>query len=227
MECQLQVIGLDFEKSKNFPVAAEVGKALGVKKEQHGGNVDVRKNSDDENDDEDDNDDSDTETSSVDEDEPGIEDIKRGNEEYLTNLTRSTGGFVVAAHEIRHVLDAALGRRVAKSIKRKFKFKIAPGLEIEARFSLLLSKQTTPTLKKQVVMVESDDSNLSMSQSQTVQDTQSQVQAARPRVDASGEEITMDIQTIISHWDPENEEREVHDIAQVTEPMFVILEDLV
>ena len=211
MECQIQVIGLEFEQSAKFPNAAAPGTTIKVKQEQQASGGDGNDSSHDEDAD----DDSDTGSSSDEETGPDVGDIKCANEEYLKNLTRSTGGFVVAAHEIQHVLDAALGRRVAKSTKRKFIFKIAPGLELTtARFSLLLSKTSTPTLKKQVVMVEADDGMPTMSEAQSLQDSQSQPQPVlRPRIDALGEEMTMDIQTVISHWDPENEEREVHDIA--------------
>ena len=208
MECQLQVIGLEFTQQADFEKAAVAPRPSRlVKKEQAKEENDVENELNDDNHDEDieetgngsdassmeEDDDGDASASEQDEEEHTAM-VKQQNEQLLIGLTEKTGGFVMAAKEVQQILNKTLGKRVPKSIRRKFIFRIAPGLVLEeARFSLLISKASAPTLKKQVVQM--DDAG------------------AGPRTNALGDEMTSDMQTIVSHWDPEQEDEEVTDIA--------------
>jgi ATP-dependent DNA helicase 2 subunit 2 len=198
MECQLQVIGLDFTQQAEFDKAAEAPVKKEPKDDDDNDNEETDNGSDASSMEEDEEDDDDEEED--DDEEQHTVMVQQQNERLLIGLTEKTGGFVMAAKEVQQILKKTLGKRVAKSIRRKFIFRIAPGLVLEeARFSLLISKASAPTLQKQVVQM--DD---------VVVDDQHE---AKPKKNAIGDEMTSDIQTIVSHWDPEKEEEEVTDVA--------------
>eukprot|EP00957_Ditylum_brightwellii_P088774 6760381-Ditylum_brightwellii.AAC.1 len=67
-------------------------------------------------------------------------------------------------------------------------FIIAPGLSINARFSLLISKASLPSLKKEYVMVNPDGTN---------------------KVDGLGEIMTSALSMSVTHWDADDENVEV------------------
>jgi ATP-dependent DNA helicase 2 subunit 2 len=195
MECQLQVIGLEFEQQAEYQQAASACTAKEVRQEDNDeGAAPMEKEEEDE----------DSATDVSEEDDEASEEyeeddnehrllIKRQNEKLLIGLTEKTGGFVMAAKELQPILQRVLGQRIPKSTRRKFLFQIAPGLVLDARFSLLLSKASAPSLIKRVVVVDDQDK---------IQD------------DALGEELTSAFQTIVSHWDPEHEAQEITEIAQ-------------
>jgi ATP-dependent DNA helicase 2 subunit 2 len=215
MECQLQVIGLEFTQQADFETAAAAPSRLvkvKAKEEKSVENEPKDDNHDNDDNDDDDDDDDNKETgngSSMEEEEEEDDDaseeqdeeehtamVKQQNEQLLIGLTEKTGGFVMAAKEVQQILNKTLGKRVPKSIRRKFIFRIAPGLVLEeARFSLLISKASAPTLKKQVVQMNNDAAH------------------PNPPKNALGDEMTSDMQTIVSHWDPDQEDEEVTDIA--------------
>ena len=205
MECRLEVIGLDFDQEAEFAQPVESAATAKIKAEpnlstntppshhqhQHrtaNGHNDQADNSSEESNSEDEVDE--LEYMAV---------VKQQNERLLIGLTEKTGGFVMAAKDVQQILNATLGKRVPKSIRRKFTFQIAPGLVLEtARFSLLISKASAPSLTKQVcIMTTKDDVR----------------EEPTTRKNALAQEMTSDIQTIVSHWDPEHEDEEVTDIA--------------
>ena len=195
MECRLEVIGMEFESQAEFEQAADSQKAQagGVKKEEESSKPEPE------------DDDSATEVeegrdSDNDNDEDDRKEIKHQNEQLLLSLAEKTGGFVMAAKELQPIMQKVLGQRLPKSTRRKVQFQIAPGLVLDARFSLLLSRASAPTLKKKVVEIQegerADDPD------------------ARVVKDEDGKEVTHDYQTIITHWDPEQDTRELDDITQ-------------
>jgi len=67
---------------------------------------------------------------------------KEDREELLSKLTEMTGGKVVAASTMNEILNADKGKRLTKSVRNHFEFRIAPGVEVEARSALLMSAVT-------------------------------------------------------------------------------------
>ena len=55
---------------------------------------------------------------------------------------------------MKEVADAVLGKRIPKSMKKSIDFHIAPGLTLDAKCSLLLSRAPFPSLKKQAVQLD-------------------------------------------------------------------------
>jgi hypothetical protein len=197
MECQLQVIGLKFQQQAKFQQAASACTAKEVKQEDNDkGAAPMEKDKEEE--------DSATDVSEED-DKASKEDkaeednneyrllIERQNEKLLIGLTEKTGGFVMAAKELQPILQKVLGQRIPKSSQCKILFQIAPGLILDARFSLLLPKASAPSLIKRVVVLDNQDK---------IQDN------------ALGEELKLTFQTTVSHWDPKHEAQEIKEIAQ-------------
>uniref|UniRef100_A0A7S4RKV0 VWFA domain-containing protein n=1 Tax=Ditylum brightwellii TaxID=49249 RepID=A0A7S4RKV0_9STRA len=115
--------------------------------------------------------------------------IKSENEKLLISLARLTGGSVIAASTMYQILQAISSKkRIPKSMRRKMEFIIAPGLSINARFSLLISKASLPSLKKEYVMVNPDGTN---------------------KVDGLGEIMTSALSMSVTHWDADDENVEV------------------
>lgn len=201
MECRLEVIGMNFESQAEYENAAQARadceNPFAADKETKQG-----EGQDDDNDG-----DSATEASGDDMDEDEDEEdedldpqsIKRQNEKLLLSLTEKTGGFVMAAKELQPILSKVLGQRLPKSTRRKVQFQIAPGLVLDARFSLLLSKASIPALKKQVV-------ELQVGERPDNPD-------AKIVKDERGKEVTQAFDTIVTHWDPEQDTREIVDIT--------------
>lgn len=193
MECRLEVIGINFESQAEYERAASAQSTNKTNVESEGGQGLSASN--DNNDEDSATDLSDDEMEEDDEDDKKL--IKHQNEKLLLSLTAKTGGFVMAARELRPILQKVLGQRLPKSTRRKVQFQIAPGLILDARFSLLLCKASTPTLKKRVVELEQgerpDNPN------------------AKVVKDENGREIVHEFSTLITHWDPEQETKEIEE----------------
>jgi ATP-dependent DNA helicase 2 subunit 2 len=188
METRLEVVGMNFEYEEDFDMP--VVSAPKVKREdsdndgetddnmdEHEGNMDYE---------------SETNSSLNEEDDTGeneaeaLVEIKRQNEMFLLSLANKTGGFVFAAKELQSMFDKILGRRFIKPIMRKLLFVIAPGNILEdARYYLLLSKTSTPPLKKKVVQIDEDNC---------------------PKKNGLGVEMVDDFVTNVQHWDPAGDE---------------------
>lgn len=189
LECTLEVIGLDFEKHATFHKPIVKSEPAAVKQESkpdEGSDTDLDSGTDDGEED-------DTDAEGDDED---MQLIKSQNESLLISLTEKTGGCVIAARELKSIFDALLGKRKSKSMRRKVEFQIAPGLTIEARFSLLLSKASIPSLKRRVVTANTPHSKLEEDEGLKEQDE------------------LLCYKKIDGHFDAENEELEITDRGQ-------------
>jgi ATP-dependent DNA helicase 2 subunit 2 len=198
MECRLEVIGLDFTESATFEAAAAAPSTKIIKEEPQGGIPMEQERQ------EKDKDDNSTETSSVDDEDDDDEEeqamVKQQNQQLLIGLTEKTGGFVLAAQELAQILKAALGKRIPKSTKSKFVFQIAPNIVLEgARYSKLIQRATTPSLKKQVAKVKEEDNN---------NNSNNKISEA-PLLNSLGEQRTTSYQEMVTYWDPDKEEREI------------------
>ena len=152
MECQLEVIGIDFESHGEYERATSSVQGNAFQTAVDETKVSGIRIQGDDNDSGSETDLSDNEMEEDDEEDKKM--IKLQNEKLLLSLTEKTGGFVMAAKELGPILQKMLGQRLPKSTRRKVQFQIAPGLILDARFSLLLSKASVPTLKKRVVELE-------------------------------------------------------------------------
>ncbi|KAL3912462.1 MAG: hypothetical protein SGARI_001143 [Bacillariaceae sp.] len=178
MEARLEVVGMNFESSADFDAAASAPKVKTEPLEENDGGSDSEDS---------DGEETDGEEEEEEEEKDIINDIKRPNEKFLMNLAHKTGGFVFAAKELHAMLNKILGRRVIVPSNRKLLFEIAPDHVLEdARYYLLLQKASTGSLKKKLVMVDSNN---------------------QPRVNALGDEMheDMDNKSVI-HIDPETGE---------------------
>jgi len=196
MECRLEVIGIDFESHGEYERAASSVQGTAFQT----GAVDEKKVSSSRSQGDDDDSGSETDLSDDEMEEEDEEDkkmIKHQNEKLLLSLTEKTGGFVMAAKELGPILQKMLGQRLPRSTRRKVQFQIAPGLILDARFSLLLSKASVPTLKKRVVELEEgerpDNPN------------------AKVVKDENGKEKVHEFSTLITHWDPEQDTKEIEE----------------
>lgn len=189
MECTLTVIGLDFKESAEFEHALPNEKKAKNNDEQSvQSDATAERGSDsDDNDHVKEEGDNDMETDDEDDDdeEKSPEEKKRETERFLISVARLTGGSVRAASSVQQILASNLGKRIPKSVRRKFEFHIAPGLSFEARFSLLLSKASFPSLKKEAVMFTED---------------------AKPMVNGLGQLMTSEIQVTTDHYDHDNKD---------------------
>eukprot|EP00526_Cylindrotheca_closterium_P020017 CAMPEP_0113645434 /NCGR_PEP_ID=MMETSP0017_2-20120614/23949_1 /TAXON_ID=2856 /ORGANISM="Cylindrotheca closterium" /LENGTH=138 /DNA_ID=CAMNT_0000557171 /DNA_START=23 /DNA_END=436 /DNA_ORIENTATION=+ /assembly_acc=CAM_ASM_000147 len=118
-------------------------------------------------------------------------------------MTEKTGGYVMAAKELKAIFATLLGKRKSKSTRRKVDFQIAPGVSMECRFSLLLSKATVPSLKKRVVPNDSGYSQKPKDDDDTKKSDD----------DASPEDM-LNMKKIESHFDAEDEECEITNRGQ-------------
>lgn len=112
----------------------------------------------------------------------------------------------MAAKELTTIMEKVMGKRKPKSVRRKIEFYIAPGLSIDCRSSLLISKHSIPTLKKKVV-IEKDHNDDPM-----IQEISAQESSALPDTTNSnngGKELLSDFTSFISHYDAENANVEV------------------
>jgi hypothetical protein len=188
METRLEVVGMNFEYEEDFdnPAVPSTNVKRNYSKdddkkddneEEREDNIDYESETDTSVDEEYDTEGSDIEALAA---------IKRQNEMFLLSLANKTGGFVFAAKELQSMFDKILGRRVIKPSMRKLIFQIAPGKILEdARYYLLLSKTSTPPLKKKVVEVDEDN---------------------RPKKNSLGVEMVDDFFTDVQHWDAAGDE---------------------
>lgn len=187
MDCRLEVIGLDFEMSAEYdePVSAE--SATGIKVEQQPGDSTEEKEEGSIDDSKDENNEIPSDNERDENDNEEIHHVvyssKEDREELLLSLTEKTGGTVVAASTLQQLLEADKGKRIQTATKRKFELRIAPGLSVEARYLLMMSRASYPTLKKEAYMVDEE---------------------GRPRINALGQQMTDKITEIVSYIDPDN-----------------------
>jgi len=147
------VIGLEFSKSFDFaePLPAERA-AANVKQEdaketgdankklkvEEGDDGDAVVKKDESATDDESNEDEEMSGENGEEETERVYSSKDDREELIGKLTELTGGQVVAASTMQEILDANKGKRVTRSVRNKFEFRIAPGLVVEARSALLM-----------------------------------------------------------------------------------------
>jgi Ku70/Ku80 beta-barrel domain/Ku70/Ku80 N-terminal alpha/beta domain len=183
MSCRFEVIGLEFASSAVFDEPSQSADMEEGSHDQSGGSKRIKREDDDGADvdnDEGSMGDQEEETEII---SRNVYSTKQDREQFLSRLAEYTGGSVIAAATMQQVLDANRGKRVQNSVKTKFEFRIAPGLAFQARYCLLMSKQSFPTLKTLAVVV--DDTT------------------GRPRLDDNGQEITCKIQKTDLFVDPD------------------------
>ena len=183
LECTLTVIGLDFVNSAEFDKPAT---------EEDADEMDVDDDGDDESSDDDMSDGDDDDSDDGDDEDMTEADrlarIKDENEKLLISLAKLTGGRVIAASTLQQVLDSTCGKRIPRSTKRKAEFNIAPGLTVQARYSLMLSKANIKSLKKEAVLLDSE---------------------GNVKENGLGEEMMTGVDAITTHWDADNPDLEV------------------
>jgi hypothetical protein len=172
MEVEFTVIGLDFKTQGEYDEHGTLKKKAkkrektktdlilemgGAAKDNKGGESGSDKDSEsdvggsDESDGSDQSDGSDG--SDGDDDEISVDDevkrqiIKRENEKTLMSVAKQTRGKVIAARNLIEMMKVAGAKRIPKSTKKRFALNIAPGLTVEAEYSLLISKANMQTLK--------------------------------------------------------------------------------
>ena len=160
MECELQVVGFDFERTSDY---IEVEKAPGppIKSEppddgrindtgnnhKKGSDSDTDIEGDDEDEDESENEDEDNRP----------DDIKGRNEDLIHKLTSRTGGYVFSANDRKSLVNKIWGNKIVKSSKKKLDFEIAPGLVLEdIRCYLMIGATKMPTLKTKIATASED-----------------------------------------------------------------------
>lgn len=168
MECQVIVIGMGFDEDSaalyenpipvtstsngDDPANSNGGKR--IKRESFDGSypaVKVKEEQDD----------------NVDDDEVLHYTEKKDRERLLVTLTEKTGGQVVAASTLQQILNINRGKRLTVSVRKKMKFRIAPGLAFQIRFFPILKKASYPRIKKELILVDEETG-------QTIQNDQGQ-----------------------------------------------------
>ena len=72
---------------------------------------------------------------------------KSDREALLLSIANATGGSVVSASTLQHVLDATKGRRMPKASPKKFNLHVAPGLVVAARCLKRMDQYKLPKLQ--------------------------------------------------------------------------------
>jgi len=114
--------------------------------------------------------------------------IKDDNEMLLISLTKYIGGTVHAASTIQQILKQASGRRIPKSALSKIELQIAPSVTVEARISLSTTKQSFPSLKREAVTLN---------------------EKGEVEKNVLGEIMSTPVMNITSHWDIDDPDVEV------------------
>ena len=197
MNCDLTVIGLDFQRSAAFYSPADIEN----ENTNGNGNANAMDSVENENgnavsEDGDVNMEDDTDTTSS-ADKHIQARIKDDNEMFLISLTKYTGGQVHATHTIQQILKQAAGKRIPRSALSKIELQIAPGLMVAARISLSTTKQSLPTLKREAVVLDEEHEG-------------------EVKKDALGEIMSLAVTNVTSHWDADAKGVEVELINRST-----------
>lgn len=193
LECTLTVIGVDFENSAKFEEPLAKDKAAVKSEQEKGGENDEKKMPAADDSDATDNESEGEEEESGDDDdddeEEDMQNIKNQNEQLLISVARLTGGSIIAASTMKEIAEAALGKRIPKSMKKKIKLNIAPGISLDARCSMLLSRASFPSLKKDAMQLDEKTNE--------------------PKVDGNGEIMSHPVKTFTDHFNAESLDEEV------------------
>lgn len=146
MDCQMEVFGFDFTSSATYLEPITVNATAGVPDEVSSTVPNKKMKTIKEED-----------NNAGDMDQI-VYSTKYDREQLLISLTEKTGGAVIAVSTLQQILNAQQGRRIQNSVQTKFEFRIAPKISFEARFFLLMSKQSFPKLITKAVKVDDDKS---------------------------------------------------------------------
>ena len=201
MECDLTVIGLDFQRSAEYHPPAVLSTNTNSTEDDDDNNGDVNANHKMEDDDgshpaknqqpphqHQHQQDADMEMETATDEHIHAARIKDDNEMFLISLTKYTGGTVHAASTIQQILKQATGRRIPKSALSKIELQIAPSITVEARISLSTTKQSFPSLKREAVTLNDE---------------------GEVEKNALGEIMSDPVLNITSHWDIDDLDVEV------------------
>jgi len=155
-ECKLQVIGLGFDcQSTDYENAIDSEGSKAKKREDvedENDNTDKDVDGMDE-DDESDNGGDDYVTANGDEDDDDEYNTKSDREALLLSIANATGGSVISASTLQHVLDANKGRRIPKASPKKFNLQVAPGLVVAARCLKRMNRYKLPKLQTMATQI--------------------------------------------------------------------------
>lgn len=165
MECQLEVIGIDFEPS--FPVVFDepTDKNPSSTKRQK-----LDSTVKDEESEQNDGDDPAEQEKMKEGEEERVEEKpkvdkedcdgllvyseKADRERLLQSLVKKTGGRIVPANTAKAILDLGKGHSIKTSQKSKVEFRLAPGIVLQARSMLLAKKEPFPRMKTHAVLLD-------------------------------------------------------------------------
>ena len=149
MGCQMEVFGFDFTSSATYnePIAVHSSSDIPDEVNSNAPNKKMKTICEE-----------DTSSSTSDIDQI-VYSTKHDREQLLMSLTEKTGGAVIAVSTMQQILNAQQGRRIQNSVMTKFEFRIAPKISFEARFFLLMSKQSFPKIITKAIKVAEDQSS--------------------------------------------------------------------
>jgi ATP-dependent DNA helicase 2 subunit 2 len=221
MDCRLEVIGLDFGSSAEYEEPAPASQA--IKQEDQGEDgmqlKDAVVSSDDETDagsDEDGEDDVDVNRYSV----------KEDREKLLLSLTEKIGGKVTAVSTLQQLLfEVDGGKKIPIAAKGKIELRIAPGLKVDAKKMILLTKKKPPSLKTVASMLATSENGASNANYTDAVLPDGNVASnvgilgdvmSKFAVNALGQEMTVSTKQIISFVDEDEPDRLVSEIDRTT-----------
>ncbi len=164
MECQMQVFGFDFGAGAKYPEPIAVHSTGSISSKRMKTIKEEEEN---------------TGSHTNDMDFVAYS-TKYDREQLLISLTEKTGGAVIAVSTLQQLLKAQQGRRIQNSVLTKFEFRMAPKISFEARFFLLMSKQSFPKLITKAVKVVQDNDDTTTSR--TLMDTKQGEESLHPDV---------------------------------------------
>eukprot|EP00978_Attheya_sp_CCMP212_P007349 scaffold17106_cov59-Attheya_sp.AAC.2 len=202
MKCTFTVIGLDFQRSAEFSNqenddTTEDDETQSGDEQQHDSDETRSHNSCSDNDH-----DNIKEEEEEENEEKRLAFNKSTNEELLISLAKLTNGNIIAASTMQEMIASTTGKRIPKSTRRKFEFHIAPGLVVDARWSLLLSKANLPSLKREAILLQ-DTASKSTSTSTSTKEDDGVLR------NGLGEIMTSAVITSTTHWDADDQNVEV------------------
>ena len=137
LDCCIEVIGLDFSQSAEFKTP------MTIKSEDFNDN-DSKKVEQSVN----------NSAREVENEDEYKAIVKQENEKLLIGIAKLTGGFVAAASTIQQVNASTLGKRIPVSMSTKCIFKVAPSIEVNARFALFAKVEQNPTFKSEAIKID-------------------------------------------------------------------------
>jgi ATP-dependent DNA helicase 2 subunit 2 len=254
MDCRLEVIGLDFKSSAEYdePAPAPVP-SHAIKQEERGEHDEavpapvqapvpdpvpshaIRQEEQGEHDiqpkdavvsSDDDTDEGSDEDGEDDEDANQVEySIKEDREKLLVSLTEKIGGKVTAVSTLQQLFEAGGEKKIPIASKGKVELRIAPGLKVEAKKIILLTKKSLPSLKTVASMLGTTENGTSdfnytdaVLPDDNVASNEGILEDIKTKfaLNALGQEMTVSIKEIISFVDEDEPDRLVSETDRTT-----------